>query len=80
VARSEKERSEMSGTKLLGLILLVLGVLACAYGGFSYTKDDTKAKIGPIEVKVEEKERVNVPLWAGLAVSIVGAALLIKRG
>jgi hypothetical protein len=29
----------MKGTKLLGVVLLALGLLAVAYGGFSYTKD-----------------------------------------
>ena len=29
----------MQGTKLVGLVLLVLGILAVAYGGFTYTKD-----------------------------------------
>jgi hypothetical protein len=68
----------MKGTKLLGLVLLILGVLACVYGGFSYTKEDTKARIGPVELKMEEHKRVNVPLWAGLGAGVLGAALLLK--
>jgi hypothetical protein len=68
----------MKGSKALGLVLLVLGVLACVYGGFSYTKDDTKAKIGPLEVNVREHKKVNVPLWAGIAVGVAGLALLVK--
>jgi hypothetical protein len=63
----------------VGVVLLVLGLLGIAYGGFSYTKDTTAAKIGPVEIEVNEKERVNVPLWAGVAVAAVGAVLLVRK-
>lgn len=65
--------------KLLGIVLLALGVLACVYGGFWYTRDEKKAEIGPISVTVEERSRVNVPLWAGVA-AIVGGAILLTVG
>ena len=66
--------------RLLGIVLLVLGVLAVIYGGFWYTKDETKAEIGPIQVKVEEQKRVNIPLWAGVGGIGVGAVLLAIGG
>jgi hypothetical protein len=69
----------MKGTKLLGAVLLVLGVLALAYGGFSYTKTTEKARIGPIKIEVQDKETVNIPLWAGLAGAIVGGILLARK-
>ena len=69
----------MKGTKLLGAVLLALGILALAYGGFSYTKNTERARIAPIKIEVQDKERVNIPLWAGLAVSIVGAILLARK-
>lgn len=69
----------MSGTKLLGVALLVLGILALAYGGFSYTKDTDKVNVGPIHIEVKDKERVNVPLWAGVAIAVVGGVLLARK-
>jgi len=69
----------MKGTKLLGAVLLALGVLALAYGGFSYTKSTEKARIGPIKIEVQDRERVNIPLWAGLAGAIVGGILLARK-
>jgi len=69
----------MKGTKLLGLVLLILGILALAYGGFTYTKDTDKVDIGPIHIAVQDKERVNVPMWAGVAVAIVGGILLLRK-
>ena len=62
--------------RLLGAVLLALGVLAAVYGGFWYTKEETKAEIGPVKVKVEERERVNIPLWAGAGAIVVGALVL----
>ncbi len=69
----------MKGTKLLGAVLLALGVLALAYGGFSYTKNTEKASIGPIKIEVQDRERVNIPLWAGLAGAVVGGILLARK-
>lgn len=67
----------MSAKKILGIILLAAGILALAYGGFTYTKDTHDAQIGPIELSVAEKERVDVPIWAGAAAVVAGAALLL---
>jgi hypothetical protein len=67
----------MASTKLLALALIIAGVLALAYGGFSYTKETHEAKVGPVEMKVNEKEHVNIPMWAGVAAVGVGAAILL---
>ncbi len=66
--------------KGLGLVLIALGVLGLAYGGFTYTKSTEKASIGPIEISVADKERVNVPMWAGIAAIVVGAGVLVMGG
>ena len=65
--------------RILGVALLVLGILAVAYGGFSYTKEKADANIGPIKIEVTEKERVNVPLWAGIVVAGTGLVLVLKK-
>ncbi len=70
----------MSGTKLVGAVLLVLGLLAVAYGGFTYTKDTDRVNVGPVHVSVTDKEKVNIPLWAGVGVAIVGGVLLARKG
>jgi hypothetical protein len=69
----------MKGTKLLGAVLLALGILALAYGGFSYTKSTERASIGPLKIEIQDKESVNVPLWAGVAVAIAGGVLLARK-
>lgn len=66
----------MNAIKMLGIMLVVGGALALAYGGFSYTKDTHKADLGPLHLVVQEQQRVNIPLWIGLG-AIVGGALLL---
>jgi multidrug transporter EmrE-like cation transporter len=67
----------MSPIKIVGIILIVAGGLALAYGGFSYTKETHKAEIGPLHLTVQEKEQVNIPVWAGLGALVAGVVLLV---
>jgi hypothetical protein len=69
----------MRGTKLLGALLLAVGILALAYGGFTYTKNTDHVNLGPIHFEVKEKETLNIPLWAGVGVAIVGGVLLARK-
>lgn len=68
----------MSTVQIVGILLLVGGVLALTLGGFTYTKEKHNVDLGPIEFDVEEKETVNIPLWAGIAAVAVGAALIVS--
>ena len=70
----------MNPTKLIGIILIVAGALGLVYGGFSYTKETTGRKLGPIELKVEEKENVNVPLIVSAGAIAIGVFLLVAVG
>ena len=63
----------------MAIVLIILGVLVLAYGGFSYTKETHNAKIGPIEFSVKDKETVNVPIWAGVGAIVAGLVLLFAR-
>lgn len=70
----------MNPIKLTAIVLIVAGVLALLYGGFSYTKDTTVVKLGPIELTAKEKQSVNIPLWAGVGAIAVGGLLLVLGG
>jgi hypothetical protein len=63
--------------RLIAILLIVLGVLALVYGGFSYTQDKTEAKIGTFELIVRETKNVQIPAWAGIAGIAVGVVLLV---
>ena len=66
----------MDSRKLLAIALIVGGLLGLVYGGFSYTSETHKLQIGSLQLSVAEKERVNIPLWAGL-VAVAGGVLLL---
>lgn len=66
--------------KLIGIILIAAGCLGLAYGGFSYTKETTGMKLGPIELKVQEKETVTVPLIVSAGAIVAGIFLLVAVG
>jgi len=70
----------MNALKILGVILIVAGVLALVYRGFSYTKETHDAKLGPIEFSVKEKETITIPTWAGVGAIVVGGILLLVPG
>ncbi len=70
----------MNPIKLVAVGLIVAGVLALAYGGFSYTKDTTVVKLGTLEISAKEKQTVNVPMWAGIGAIVVGGLLLVLGG
>jgi len=70
----------MNGMRIVGLVVLTLGLLALVYGGFTYTKNTHEADLGPIELSVTDKERVNVPVWAGVVATVGGCALVLFGG
>ena len=62
--------------KALGIILIVLGVLALAYGGFTYTHEKKVVDLGPIQATRKETNTVPLPPILGLAAVIGGGVLL----
>lgn len=63
--------------KIIGVLLIVAGTLGLIYGGFSYTKEKHDVKLGPLQFSLAEKERVNVPVWAGAGAIAIGVVLLL---
>ena len=59
---------------------MIGGTLALVNGGFTYTQDRDTADLGPLEVSVEDKERVNIPVWAGVGAIVVGGLILVGAG
>jgi hypothetical protein len=62
---------------MAGIALIIAGALGLMYGGFSYTRETHSTKIGPVELSVNEKQNVNVPVWAGAGAIIAGGLLLV---
>jgi hypothetical protein len=67
----------MKMASLIGILLIVLGVVGLALGGFSYTKREKVVDIGPIEATAERHERIPIsPIAGGIALA-AGVVLLI---
>ncbi len=62
---------------IVAIVLIVAGILGLVYGQFSYNKETEGAKLGPIELTINEKKTVNIPVWAGVGSISVGAAMLV---
>lgn len=63
--------------RIVGLVLIVLGLVALATGGFSFTREEKVLDIGPIEATAERRERIPLPPLLGGAALIGGIVLLV---
>ena len=63
--------------RTLGVILIVLGLLGLAWGGFTYTTQEKVVDIGPIHATREEKHNVPLPPILGALALIGGIVLLV---
>ena len=66
----------MKPIAIVGIVLILAGGAGLLTGGFSFTKDSTAAKLGPLELTVKEKQTVNIPLWASGGAIAIGVVLL----
>jgi uncharacterized membrane protein HdeD (DUF308 family) len=67
----------MGGKSLLGIVLIVIGVLALVYQGFTYTTHKKVLDIGPIQATKTEHESVPIPPILGAIALISGVAVLV---
>jgi uncharacterized membrane protein YidH (DUF202 family) len=69
--------SELEGIlKIIGIILIVFGVLALAFGGFSYTTRERVIDAGPLKVDANKEHSVPVAPIAGVVAVVAGIALV----
>jgi uncharacterized membrane protein len=62
--------------KLIGIVLIAVGILALAYQGFSYNKTEKDAQLGPVEIQHTETHTIPIPPLVGGGFILVGAILL----
>ena len=62
--------------KMAGIVLIVLGVLALAYQGFTYTTRETVIDIGPIKATAERERTFPLPPILGIVAVAGGVALM----
>ncbi len=67
----------MKGLTIIGVVLIVLGILGFIFGGFSFTKEEKVADLGPLEIESESKETVPItPIASGIAV-VAGIVMVV---
>jgi uncharacterized membrane protein len=66
-------------TTVVGIILIVLGVAAFAYQGFTYTKRENIAQIGNLKITADTQKTVYLPPVLG-GVSILAGVVLVIIG
>jgi hypothetical protein len=67
----------MKTPTLVGIVLIVLGVIALAYQGFTYTSRETVIDIGPIKATADRERTVPLPPILGIVAVAGGVALMI---
>ena len=69
----------MRAATIIGILLVLLGIAALIFGGFSFVQQETVIELGPVDVEAAERERIPLPPILGV-VSLVGGILLIALG
>jgi uncharacterized membrane protein len=64
---------------LIGIILIVIGIFAFAYQGFSYTTREKVVDLGPIHMTAEKTRTIPLPPIVG-GIALVGGILVLVVG
>ena len=67
----------MGGRTLIGIGLVILGIIALAYQGFTYTVPKKAVDVGPVHVTKDERHTVPLPPILGAFALIAGIAVLV---
>jgi len=69
----------MKPATIIGAILIVIGIIGFAVGGFSFTHEHQDAKVGPIDIEHKQTSTVPIPpILSGIA--LVGGIALVVAG
>ncbi|MEO8658364.1 MAG: DUF3185 domain-containing protein [Bryobacteraceae bacterium] len=66
-------------SKIIGVVLIVLGLIGIAWGGFTYTTKEKVIDLGPLQATRDKTHSVPVPPIAG-ALALVGGIVLLVKG
>jgi uncharacterized membrane protein YidH (DUF202 family) len=66
--------------KIAAIVLIVVGVIALAYGGVTYTREKKVIDLGPIQATTKERETIPLPPVLGVAAIVGGVILLVVSG
>jgi uncharacterized membrane protein HdeD (DUF308 family) len=67
----------MKPVAVLGVLLIVFGLVALAYQGFTYTRREKVIDLGPIQATAERERTVPLPPVVGIVAIAAGVALVV---
>jgi uncharacterized membrane protein YidH (DUF202 family) len=70
----------MKPAAIVGVLLIILGIVGLAMGGFSFTRKEKVLDLGPIEASADKKESLPVPPLLGALAIVGGVVLLVSSG
>jgi uncharacterized membrane protein YidH (DUF202 family) len=65
--------------KIIGIILIIIGIVALIFGGITYTKKEKVIDLGPIEATAKREKTIPLPPILG-AVALIGGVILLVAG
>jgi len=69
----------MKTNSLIGIILIVIGIIAFAYQGITYTTREKVVDLGPIQVSADKTRTIPLPPIVG-GIALVGGIVLLVMG
>ena len=69
----------MTPRRIVGLVLVIIGLISLLWGGISWTREKTIVDIGPIQARSQERETIPLPPIVGGLALVAGAILLVVR-
>jgi hypothetical protein len=70
----------MKPVAILGIVLIVLGIGALVYQGFTYTTREKVLDLGPLQATAERQKTVPLPPIVGIVAVVAGVALVMAGG
>jgi hypothetical protein len=67
----------MKPATVLGIVLIILGVLALAYQGITYTTREKVVDIGPLKITADKEKSIPLPPILGALALVGGVGLVI---
>ena len=67
----------MAAARIVGTVLVIIGIVGLVWGGISWTREETIVDLGPIEATAEKRERIPLPPVVGGVALVAGIVLLV---
>jgi hypothetical protein len=67
----------MSVTRIVGLVLVAVGIVALLWGGVFWTDRDTVVDAGPLQIQTEETDGFAVPPVLGGIALVAGIIMVL---